>query len=269
MATTGAGGDDIGKAPAGPGRSDMEEAAFDAEALFDEDYLYFYEEFLTDARSDAETGLIWRLLGLEPGMQVLDLACGHGRIANRLAARGCQVTGLDATPLFLDYARRDAARRGVSVDYVEGDMRALPWTQRFDRVVNWFTAFGYFDDPDNRQVLTQVARVLKPGGRVAFDLMNRDRIVREFQPDRVSVERDGNLIIDRTRLDPLTSRALTERIVLRGGHMRRIPFFVRLFTFTELRDWLLAAGFASVDGYGEDGAPFSPTSGRMIVIAQR
>jgi 2-polyprenyl-3-methyl-5-hydroxy-6-metoxy-1,4-benzoquinol methylase len=48
-------------------------------------------------------------------MEVLDLACGHGRIANRLTQRG-----LDATPLFLEQARRDAAARGVEVDYVSG-----------------------------------------------------------------------------------------------------------------------------------------------------
>jgi hypothetical protein len=46
------------------------------------------------------------------------------------------------------------------VDYVHGDMRSLPWTQHFDRVINWFTAFGHFDDPGNRQVLTQIAQVL-------------------------------------------------------------------------------------------------------------
>ena len=68
-----------------------------------------------------------RLLDLEPGMEVLDLACGHGRIANRLTQRGARVTGLDATPLFLEHARRDAAERGVEVDYVAGDMRSLPW----------------------------------------------------------------------------------------------------------------------------------------------
>ncbi|MGZ4619475.1 MAG: class I SAM-dependent methyltransferase [Frankiaceae bacterium] len=247
----------------------MDEPAFDAEALFDEDYLYFYEELLSDAKSDAETELIWRLLQLEPGMQVLDLACGHGRIANRLAARGCRVTGLDSTPLFLDHAGRDAVELGVAVDYVEGDMRALPWTQHFDRVINWFSAFGYFDDPDNRRVLTEIARVLKPGGRVAFELMNRDRLVREFQPDRVAAERGGDLIIDRTRLDPLTSRALIERIVLRAGRVRRIPFFVRLFTFTELRDWLLAAGFASIAAYSEDATPLAMTNRRMVVTAQR
>ena len=247
----------------------MDEPAFDAAALFDEDYLYFYEDLLSDQRSDAETELIWDLLEIRPGMRVLDLACGHGRIANRLAARGCQVTGLDATPLFLAHARRDAAERGVSVEYVQGDMRELPWSQRFDRVVNWFTAYGYFDDADNRRVLTQIARVLQPGGRVAFDLMNRDWLVREFQPDRVVIERNGDLMIDRSRLDALASRVLSERIVLRAGRMRRIPFFVRLFTFTELRDWLVAAGFTSVDGYGEGATPFSVTSRRMLVAAQR
>jgi SAM-dependent methyltransferase len=247
----------------------VDEPVFDTEGLFDDDYLYFYEDLLPDALSDAQTELIWRLLGLQAGMRILDLACGHGRIANRLAARGCQVTGFDATPLFLDHARRDAADRGVTVEYVEGDMRALPWERHFDRVVSWFTAFGYFDDAGNRQVLAQIAQVLKPGGRVVFDLMNRDRLVREFQPDRVSAEREGDLIIDRTRLDPLTSRALTERIVMRGGRIRRIPFFVRLFTFTELRDWLLAAGFTSVDGYGEDATPLASSSRRLIVTAER
>jgi len=267
MAATGSGGDDIGTPWTGSER-DVGEPAFDAEALFDEDYLYFYADTLLDTRSDAETDLISRLLDIEPGMHVLDLACGHGRIANRLAALGCHVTGLDATPLFLDLARRDAAAQGLTVEYVQGDMRELPWVGRFDRVVNWFTAFGYFDDPGNRQVLAQIARVLKPGGRVVFDLNNRDRLAREFRPSDV-VERDGNLMIDQRRLDPLTSTVVTERIVLRDGRMRRIPFFGRLFTFTELRDWLNAAGFAEVDGYSDDGTPFVSTSRRMIVTAQR
>ena len=52
---------------------------------------------------------------------------------------------------FLDRARADAAAAGVSADYVAGDMRQLPWTGRFDRVLNWSTAFGYFDDTINRR----------------------------------------------------------------------------------------------------------------------
>lgn len=94
----------------------MTEAEFDADGLFDDDYLYFFARPLEE-RGDADTDLIWNLLGLEPGMEVLDLACGHGRISNRLAQRGCRVTGLDATAAFLDYARQDARARGVTVAY--------------------------------------------------------------------------------------------------------------------------------------------------------
>jgi SAM-dependent methyltransferase len=244
------------------------ESGFDTEALFDEDYLYFYTPHLSDEVSDTQADLVWRLFGLEPGMEVLDLACGHGRITNRLATRGCRMTGLDATPLFLERARADAADRGVDVEYVHGDMRALAWSGRFDRVLNWFTSFGYFDDDGNRRVLAEVARALRPGGRFLVELMHRDWLMGRFRPANV-VERDGDLLVDRPRLDPLTSRVYAERTVVRGGRVRTTTYFVRMFSFTELRDWLLAAGFTSVDGYGPEGERLHPESSRMLVIASR
>lgn len=246
----------------------MADGGFDTEGVFDEDYLHFYRDLLTDERSDADTDVLWRLLDLKPGTQVLDLACGHGRIANRLAARGCAVTGLDATPMFLDAARADAAARGVRVEYVSGDMRELPWSGRFDRVVCWFTAFGYFDDAGNRQVLRQITGALKPGGRVLLDINNRDWLIRGFRPSHL-IERDDDLLIDRSEVRPLTGTIHTERILVRRGRVRRTSFFVRLFTFTELRDWLLDAGLRDVEGYGEGGTPLSTESHRLIVTARR
>jgi hypothetical protein len=77
-------------------------------------------------------------------------------LAYRLAARGSQVTGLDSSAVFLDRARASAAAARVSADYVPGDMRQLPWTGRFDRVLNWSTAFGYFDDT-NRAILAKMS----------------------------------------------------------------------------------------------------------------
>jgi len=108
-------------------------------------------------------------------MRVLDLACGHGDLANRLAARGCLVTGLDSSSVFLDRARADAAAAGVTVEYVAGDMRQIPWTGCFDRIANWSTAFGYFDDTANRAVLDGIVRALRPGGRLRRGRAAADR----------------------------------------------------------------------------------------------
>ena len=239
------------------------------EQLFDEDYLYFYEDFLSDEQSDTETELIWRLLELEPGMEVLDLACGHGRIANRLAERGARVTGLDATPLFLERARADAEARGVDVDYVEGDMRELPWESRFDRIVNWFTAFGYFDDDEeDRRVLRAAHRALRPGGRLLIENNNTAELLGRWQPS-VVIERDGNLMIDRSRFDPVRGRATTERVIVREGTTRSVTFSVRMFVAVELGAWLRDAGFSAVDFLDRQGEPLTVESRRMVTVARR
>jgi SAM-dependent methyltransferase len=217
---------------------------------------------------EAAAELAWRLLDLQPGMSVLDLACGHGALANHLAARGCRVTGLDSSPVFLDRARADAAAAGAGAEYVAGDMRQLPWTARFDRVVNWSTAFGYFDDPTNRAVLDGIARVLRPGGRLAMDLDNLTNFLASYCPSRVVAAREnGDMLVDRYHLDALTGRFEAERTVIRSGRARRLNFVKRLFGFPELRDWLLAAGFTAVTGYGEDALPLTADHKRMVIIA--
>jgi SAM-dependent methyltransferase len=247
----------------------MGDSRFDVAAVFDPvDYLYFYSTVLTPERTAREIDLVWRLLDLQPGASVLDLACGHGRMSNALAARGCSVVGLDLTTAFLDLAQREATFAGLSVEYVEGDMRALSWPGRFDHVLIWFTAFGYFDDEQNRQVLAQAYRALKPGGKLLIDLNNRDHLLAHYQHASV-VERDGNYMIDQMRYDVATGRNHIERRIVRDGHTRRMEFFVRLLTFPELRTWLEQAGFREVSGYDQEGSPFDVDSRRMIMVASK
>jgi SAM-dependent methyltransferase len=255
---------------------------FDAAAMYDEDYLHFFASpggvtGLAGHRptvpaaafsGEAAAELTWRLLDMRPNMRVLDLACGHGNLANCLAARGCQVTGLDSSAVFLDRARADAAAAGVDVEYVAGDMRRILWTAHFDRVVNWSTAFGYFDDTTNRAVLQGIVGALRPGGRLAMDLDNLTAFLAAYSPSRVVAARDdGDMLVDRYRLDALTGRFEAERTVIRDGRARRTRFVKRLFGFPELRDWLLAAGFVAVTGYGEDGRPLTADHQRMVVVA--
>jgi SAM-dependent methyltransferase len=241
--------------------------SFEIDPVFDDDYLYFFGESLEE-RADEEAALIWRLLELQPGMEVLDLACGHGRISNRLAERGAQVTGLDATPFFLEVARRDAAERGVEVEYVQGDMRELPWEERFDAVVSWFTSFGYFDDEANREVLGDVRSALKPGGSVLIEGNNLAELLPRWLPAIVN-EKGDDVCIDRSVFEPVTGRADTERTIVRDGQTRRFSFSVRMFVAAELGDWLREASFDDARFYDRDGEPLTAQGRRMIAVATR
>jgi ubiquinone/menaquinone biosynthesis C-methylase UbiE len=232
---------------------------------FGEDYLYFYETGLTDELDARQAELVWGLLELEPGVEVLDLACGHGRIANRLAERGAVVTGLDADPYFLAKAQEAAS----GAEYVRADMRELPFGEAsFDAALLWFTSFGYFDDEGNRSVLRELRRVLRPHGRAVLELNNLPRVLATFQRQSF-VRRGADVMLDEHgEFDEETRLMETTRTYVRDGAVREIRFSVRYFLPEELREWLLAAGFQRVELFDGAGEPFTPESRRLIAVAR-
>ena len=62
---------------------------------------------------------------------------------------------------------------------------------------------------------------------------------------------------------------MCDRTIIRDGRVRRFQFFVRMFSFVELRDWLVHAGFRSVDGYANDGSPLTAHTMRMLLVATK
>lgn len=247
----------------------VSQLAFDFEAVFEvDDYMYFYSEMLTDEVTEKQVDFLERELELAQGMQILDLACGFGRHANRLAGRGYTVSGVDFMPGFLELARRDAAARGVAVDYSQADMRQIDFQAEFDRVLLLFTAFGYFEDDENLQVLRNIARALRPAGLLIFDINNRDFMMKNYMPYYV-MEKAGNLMIDRNSIDVLSGRIINQRIVIRDGIRRDKPFSIRLYNATEIRSLLLQGGFEVEKIYGGwDAQPLSTESRRLVIIAR-
>jgi SAM-dependent methyltransferase len=232
-----------------------------------DDYLYFHADYLPPERSEAETEAAVLMLNMAPPMRVLDLACGFGRIANRLAARGHRVTGVEVLAGFLEIARAQARQTGVTVEYVQGDMRRIEYRAQFDRVVLMFNSFGYFTDSENLLVMQKIARALKPGGKVGFDIANRDGVLNNFHSHYVT-EKDGNLLINRFSFDVWSGRLFNERVVIRGGVRTDRPFSIRLYSLTEIRALLSQAGLVLEQAYGEwDGQPLEMDSPAMVIIA--
>jgi SAM-dependent methyltransferase len=94
------------------------------------------------------------------------VACGTGNVSVALARRlpRGHVTAVDFSPAMLEHARAKAsAAKLANIDFVEGDMQALPWERRFDIAV---CAFGIFFVADMDAELAHIARTVKPNGRV-------------------------------------------------------------------------------------------------------
>ena len=105
-------------------------------------------------------------LQLTPGTRVLDVACGTGNLSFPAARAGAIVIGVDIATNLLETARDRAKQEGAKIQFDEGDAEALPYADAaFDEVV---TMFGAMFAPQPQLVAAEMARVCRPGGRVAM-----------------------------------------------------------------------------------------------------
>jgi SAM-dependent methyltransferase len=141
---------------------------------------------ITETIPDIHRVVIERL-DPQPGQRLLDLACGTGAVAELAAATGAEVVGVDIAPALIEQARDRAAQRGLEIDYRVGDAEALELEDAsFDLVAS---TCGVMFAPDHGAIAAELARVTKPGGRIALacwtpesGLAQLFAVMRPFQP---------------------------------------------------------------------------------------
>jgi 2-polyprenyl-6-hydroxyphenyl methylase/3-demethylubiquinone-9 3-methyltransferase len=105
------------------------------------------------------------------GLRALDIGCGGGFLAEEFAGLGCQVTGVDPSPVSIATARRHAAIGGLDIDYRVGAGEQLPVPDSAFDLAYCCDVLEHVADVD--RVIGETARVLKPGGLYLFDTINR------------------------------------------------------------------------------------------------
>ncbi len=144
-----------------------------APTWWDEDgFMAILRTSLNPPRAAYFRNVIVQRMGLQPsGLQVLDVGCGGGLLSEEFAALRCQVTGIDPSEPTLQAAREHARKGGLNIRYLSGRGEALPFEDRSFDLVCCCDVFEHVEDLD--AVLREIGRVLKPGGVLLFDTINR------------------------------------------------------------------------------------------------
>jgi len=234
----------------------------------------FAPVMFTQARWEAAAGDVDRIeerLGLAPGAAVLDLCCGPGRHALELARRGYVVTGVDRTERYVAQAQAAAREQGLHAEFLQDDMRRFLRPEAFDAATNLFTAFGYFEDPDeDRQVLLNLHASLKPGGALLMDMVGKEWLARVFRERDWREVPDGGIMLEERRVTRNWSWMVNRWILLRGAERKEFTLSHRIYSASELAALLSGCGFAEVNIYGSlAGTAYDHKAERLVAVARK
>ncbi|MBN1139743.1 MAG: class I SAM-dependent methyltransferase [Anaerolineae bacterium] len=214
-----------------------------------------------DGWDDDLVALIIEVLELRPGDRVLDLACGSGVHAIRLAQHGLEVLGVDIAPSLIAHCRQQVSEAGVTAArFKEGDMRQLAYQAEFDAALLLSGSLGFFDDVTNQDVLARVARALRPGGRVLIDVFDPTKMV--VRPPRRSwYPLAGGYSLNHTWWEPETCTYVSEFMYLDADGVLNTaaePECIRVYSLPEWRALFAQAGLVITHALADTALPPVP-----------
>ena len=204
------------------------------------------------------------VLGLEPGMRVLDVGCGPGRHAYELARRGVATHGIDISQTFVDLATKDAP---AGATFERLDARRLAFDAEFDAVICLCQgAFGLMTaNGEDEVVLAGMARALRPGGRLALSAFNAYFAVKYFATPENGATFDADTGVNHEHTEVRNEQ----------GEPRTVDLWTGCYTPRELRALCRVAGLDvdSISGvepgaYGT-AAPTTETAEFLVLATRR
>lgn len=202
-----------------------------------------------------------------PGARMLDIACGEGRFAIQLAARGYEVTGIDISEKSIEAAK---AHEKSNLEFLVHDMRHPLRTDYYDYAFNFFTSFGYFDHLDDHlQAARAFSQALKKQGLLIIDYLNRENVLTNLVKKETVVRGDHQFDIERGLQGNQIVKTI--RFVDQQGVPRKFMERVAAFSMADFIRIFKDAGLKPVANFGDyQLRPYDPVdSPRMISIFKK
>ncbi len=207
--------------------------------------------------------------------KVADFGCGPGLYAQRLARRGAQVTGIDFSANSLRYARNEASKEGLDIEYVEADYLDYETDRRFDLILMIMCDFCALSPAQRARLLHRFRSMLTTNGHILLDV---------YSPGMFEA-REETTIYARDLMDGfwsperyfgfLTTFKYTEERVLLDKytivdreHTRHIYNWLQCFTPAEIESEFAACGLDVAALMGDvAGRAYDPDAGEFAVLA--
>lgn len=226
---------------------------------------------------DASVAWMVHTLGLAAENTVLDLGCGPGLYATRLAKHGLAVTGVDISAGSIAYAQDYAAKHGLAINYICQNYLSLTDEDQFDAALLIYGDYCTFNPEDRRRILANIYSALHPGGYCVLDVSTRVLRARHGFKNAWYASEGGfwrpgpHLVLEQGFDYPEQAIWLDQYIVVEeSGAMAVYRNWFQDYYRDSITAELSAGGFEVQSLWGDlSGAPFAEDGEWIGVVARR
>ncbi|AIC93063.1 class I SAM-dependent methyltransferase [Shouchella lehensis] len=220
--------------------------------------------------------LISEIAPLTNYQSILDLGCGPGLYSEKLAEKGYSVTGIDFAENSIEYARKEAEKKNLSIDYHCGDFLTINYEEEFDLTLLIYQIFGILNPDERKKVLSNMYRALKPGGFVLLDVLS-DKSFADFEESREwSLSSKNSMLSRKKHLGLISTEKYPNNVslqktvlVFEDGEIVNYHYWNQYFSVEDLRQEVEEAGFTLEQVYADVNGETYKADGEFIAAVLR
>ena len=249
--------------------------------VFGKGYASCYDRLYQEKDYDAEVALIgdlFRRFAAQPVRSVLDLGCGTGNHALRMAAEGFTVTGIERSPQMLAIAQAKATRLALDLELHAGDIRNVELQRQFDAALMMFAVLSYqTTNADVSSALQRARQHLRTGGLLVFDFWYAPAVLALGPEPKIRTMRHGDCSWTRTATGRLEAERNLCHVIFDLKHFRGKKLVdqstethtVRYFFSDEIDQFLERSRFTRVhaSAFPEADRGLGPETWNALIVA--